>query len=110
MLFLRREARLARGAVDHGSRRRRGVSETSPRDRHGRASPELPQLQRATSDRPRCIREKTFRVSHPVKRSLLLLTMMIASEAMAADRVVVVTATAGYRHDSIPTAEQVIAK
>lgn len=34
---------------------------------------------------------------------------LTASAALAADRVVVVTATAGFRHDSIPTAERVIA-
>jgi hypothetical protein len=38
-----------------------------------------------------------------MKTALLLLSMM------AADRLVVVTATAGFRHDSIETAEQVIA-
>lgn len=35
--------------------------------------------------------------------------MIITSMAFAADRVVVVTATAGFRHDSIPEAEMVIA-
>ena len=35
--------------------------------------------------------------------------VMIASSAAAIDRVIVVTATAGFRHDSIETAENVIA-
>ena len=35
--------------------------------------------------------------------------LMISAEAMAGDRVVVVTVTEGFRHDSIETAEQVIA-
>jgi uncharacterized protein len=43
-----------------------------------------------------------------VKSCLLLPLLMIAAEAIAADRVVVVTATVGFRHDSIETAEEVI--
>ncbi len=39
-----------------------------------------------------------------------LLALMVTHSVMAADRVVVVTATLGFRHDSIPTAEQVIAQ
>jgi type 1 glutamine amidotransferase len=40
---------------------------------------------------------------------LVAIVTLFASSAMAADRVIVVTATAGFRHDSIPVAEQVIA-
>lgn len=39
----------------------------------------------------------------------LLIVMLSAVSARGADRVLVVTATAGFRHDSIETAEQVIA-
>lgn len=40
----------------------------------------------------------------------LLLLFTMSTAAVAADRVLVVTATAGYRHDSIETAEQVISQ
>lgn len=42
-------------------------------------------------------------------RTALALLLLTAVPVTAADRVVVVTATAGFRHDSIETAEQVIA-
>ncbi len=42
-------------------------------------------------------------------RTALALLVCSALRVMAADRVVVVTATAGFRHDSIETAQQVIA-
>src|SRR6476620_2020219 len=39
----------------------------------------------------------------------LMMAAIGTTTALAADRVVVVTATAGFRHDSIPAAEMVIA-
>ncbi len=43
-----------------------------------------------------------------MRRLALLFLAMSATTALAADRVVVATATAGFRHDSIETAEMVI--
>src|SRR5258708_35794945 len=44
-----------------------------------------------------------------IRSAFLSVAMMIAPNLLAGDRVLVVTATAGFRHDSIPTAEEVIA-
>lgn len=44
-----------------------------------------------------------------VKKIAILLALTISPAAMAVDRVLIVTATAGFRHDSIETAEEVIA-
>ena len=44
-----------------------------------------------------------------IRSAFLSVAMMIAPNLLARDRVLVVTATAGFRHDSIPTAEEVIA-
>jgi hypothetical protein len=43
-----------------------------------------------------------------VRRLALLFLAMSTTTALAADRIVVATATAGFRHDSIETAEMVI--
>jgi hypothetical protein len=49
------------------------------------------------------LRENSFLVWR-----IALLLLMISDAATAADRVVIVTATTGFRHESIETAEQVL--
>ena len=45
-----------------------------------------------------------------IRSAYLMIAMIITPIAAASDRVLVVTATAGFHHDSIPTAEAVIAE